>query len=486
MAEFTADLNPKATNQLSLSDLLKIGNYMNQMEISGYEAELAKQKKAEIPAVQAFIKEGAYKKEDGSFDYAMINKVLPAIAPVSGPAFAKNLIDLGKNDIEARSAKSTFNQNQRAILGNVYGAYAVAGTQDPKIVIAGLNRVAEENPELKPYVQPAIKNLMQVPPGPAFNKQLYQVRNEFMTPTEQIAAFGPKAGITTVGGQTVQTTTQPSVTGEQPSVSLGTAPTGGSQAGGSQGGAAQGGSQPTGGQPSGANLPNLLPVRESELYYKGSPSILNLNEAQKSLREEGEKEYRNAITTGAASKEAEQSIRKVRQYINEATGNVPGKTVRKIGQWFAGNPELETLNKNLADLYVRQTSMMGAGTDQAKADVSKITGNENITAEALKGIMDRIQATTTAATAYQKGLDAFRKKHGDINGSILYKEFQNAWSKSYDPRVFMLKNINSSDMTESEKKAARAKLGEGMSEKDYQDFTNNVKTIERLERGLYQ
>lgn len=480
MAIFTADLNPKATSQLSLSEMLKMGNYLNQMDISGLEAEKARISKQELPKIQAFIQEGKYKKEDGTFDYGMINQVLPAIAPVSGPAYAKNMIELGRNDIEARSAKSKFTQEQRAIIGNVYGAYAASGTKDPSVVINGLRRIGEENAELKPYIEPAIRNLSKVPAGDAFNQQLFQASNEFLTPTQRIEAFAPKAGLTNVGGAAVQTTTKPSVRGEAPQVQIGTpsAPQGGQvPAGGTVGSSAP----PT----VGANAPDLIPI-SSELRYTGSPTVLNLNEIQRKRFDQGEKEYKDSNLASISAGESKQSIRKVREYITQATGNVPGKTVRKIGQWFAGNPELEALNKNLADLYVRQTALMGAGTDQAKADVSKITGNENITPEALKGIMDRFEATSTAVEAFHNGLKALRQRRGDINGSIQAEDFKSVWAQNYDPRIFMLRNINKSDMTSSEKQAARAKLGEGMSPEQYEEFKKKAANIERLEKGLYK
>lgn len=478
-AQFTADLNPKVSNQLSISEMLKIGNYMNQLETSGLEAEKASIEKRELPAVMGFIQDKSYINKDGSYNYDAINTVLPAIAPLSGAAYAKKLTELGTNDTAARKAKLELNQGMRSIIGQVYGAHALAGTQDPQLVANSLLRLADEQPELRGYVDPAVKNLLQVPAGGDFTKKLFQARNEFMTMPQQIEAFAPKANLAELGGKTYQTVTQGSVLGEQPTISA------------TEVGEAKQPVLPSGnktepaGSAGGITQPKVISY-SPDLKFRGSESAPQLNSLQKPMYENGLLMFKTANENAGSAAEAKQSIRKANDYLTQASGSAIGRGLRSVGQWFAGNPELETLVKNLADLSVREAQIRGASTDAAKADVAKISGSDKITSEALKGILQRYEATATAAQMYNDGLTKFRDKSGTVNGAIQAENFRNAWNANYDPRIFMLDNINKSDMSESDKKAARAKLGEGMSESERKAFAEKAKNIHRLTQGVYE
>ena len=331
---------------------------------------------------------------------------------------------------------------------------------------------------MRNYVDPTVKLLASVPAGPEVTKKLFQQRNEFMTMPQQIEAFSPKANLADLGGKTYQTVTQPSVLGEQPTISA-------TEVGEAKAPTLGGKTTEAPGVAGGLTQPKVISY-SPDLKFRGSESAPQLNSLQKPMYENGLLMFKTANENAGSAAEAKQSIRKANDYIKEASGSALGRGLRTVGQWFAGNPELETLVKNLADLSVREAQIRGASTDAAKADVAKISGSDKITSEALKGILQRYEATATAAEMYNQGITKFRDKTGTVNGAIQSENFRNAWNANYDPRIFMLDNINKSDMSESDKKAARAKLGEGMSESERKSFAEKAKNIHRLTQGVYE
>lgn len=484
MAGFTADLNPK-TSGMSLADMMKVGLYSAETDVLNRQAQMAREKEKELPIIQSWAKSEDNLLPDGSYNIKQLPTLI-AMAPISGPEFADKIMNLTKNHIEVNKQLNALSEDNRKIFGSIYGNYgqiAANGQQvTPDQIIGSLERTKEFYPHLAPVIDGQIKGWQgRANNQPVDAQTLLKARNESLTPTQLIDQFAPKATVGEVGGQKVQVTTRPSVMGEAPSVSTqplggGAAPTGSATP--SAGAGATPGATPTGG-----NLRDLVP--KSDYNYTNDAQKFNLSEAQEGRRSKGEKDFDSANIAAGLANESKQSIRKIKEYVNQATGSVPGQTVRKVGQWFSGNPELETLIKNNADLYVRNAQTMG-GTDRANADVKAITGSENITAEALKGIVQRFEASATSAEMYQKGMKALRAKRGDINGAISTEDYKSAWNQNADPRVFMLLDINSSNLSDSEKAKERAKLGEGMSAEEKKKFKEKAENIVALEKGLYK
>ena len=123
--------------------------------------------------------------------------------PLTGVEYATKLTNLTKNHIETSKEINNLSQQERGIIGSIYGAHAAAGTQDPNLVINSLNKLRQENPNLDRIVGLKVDALKQIPGGPAFNKSLYQARNEALTPTQVIDQFAPKATTSDIGGQKI-------------------------------------------------------------------------------------------------------------------------------------------------------------------------------------------------------------------------------------------------------------------------------------------
>lgn len=471
MAEFSADLNPKSNN-MSLGDMMKMGLYSAETEIANRRAQIAAEQQREMPLIQSVMADPDNKLSDGSFDIKKITQILPAIAPITGPEYATKIVGMTKNHIEASRALNEATQLERGIIGSVYAAHAQAGTQDPNAVIASLNALRTENPNLDRLVGLKIDALKQIPGGPEFNKKLYQARNETLTPKEVIDQFAPKATMANIGGADRVIVTQPSVRGEQPTVTPGGF--GGQPMGG-------GATTPT----TGGKTPSL--INYGSLKYSGEPELMNLNTAQKEARVIGSQMVADAPLNLKAARDIQQPIRKVEEFLGSASGSKLYQSLQAAGKWTAGNADYDALVKNIAQVQARNAETMGlTKTDHMQDLNAKLSGSEKIDAKALAGVMQQVKGDAVAAEKYNNGLLKFVEKHGDVNGQILAKKFQSAWADSYDPRIFQRQNIENSQLSEKEKDKRIREIDAGMSQEEFKTLENKAKILHRLEKGLYQ
>jgi hypothetical protein len=475
MAGFTTDLNPKNTG-MSLSDMMKMGLYSAEADVLNRQAQVAREKEKELPVAQAFIQGPDSKDKDGNWDLGKVNTILPTIAPITGADFAKKITDGVANHTAATEAKMKLSNTARGIMASYYGAHAAAGTQDPKEVAVGMIKLGEQMPELMPYINPALKNLQNVPPGPNLTKTLFQARNEFNTPMEQITAFGPKATISTIGGAERVVTTQPSVRGENPTITpsgFGGQPVGGGTT-----------TTPNTSSTTGGKMPAL--INYGSLKTR-EPELLNLDTAQQEARKIGAPMVADAPLNIKAAKDIQQPVRKVEEYINSASGSKLYQTLQAGGKYAWGNADLDALVKNIAQVQARNAEVMGlAKTDHMQDLNAKLSGSEKIDAKALAGVMQQVKADAVAAEKYNTGLLKFVEKHGDVNGQILAKKFQSAWAENYDPRIFQIQNIENSQLSEREQDKRIREIHGSMSKEEFKDLENKSKTLYRLEKGLYQ
>ena len=224
-------------------------------------------------------------------------------------------------------------------------------------------------------------------------------------------------------------------------------------------------------------------VRQDMPMASGGVPQMN---TQQALRfEEGQKLQSEATSLAQAAQEAKQTSRKIKENISAAAGSKPGQALRSAGKWIAGNEELDELVKNLADNQLRQAALMGnaTATDAARATVATAYGSENITPQALAQIVQRADATSTALEKFNKGLNKYYEKAGTYNGPIHARNFKQTWADNYDPRIFMVQNINSSDMSPAEKQIQLQAVLKGTSEQERKDLAKKAEIIKRLEKG---
>ena len=472
-AQFTADLNPKNTNQMSLGDMMKMGLYSAETEIANRKAQVAAEQQKEMPLIQSVMADPENKLSDGSYDIKKLTQILPAVAPLTGPDYASKIVGMTKNHIDASKAMNDLSQQERGILGSIYAAHAQAGTQDPKAVIASLNNLRTENPNLDRLVGLKIDALKQIQGGPEFNKKLYQARNETLTPTQVIDQFAPKASTATIGNQLVGTVTQPSILGEQPTVS--TSPLGGGQ----------GQVTPTA-APQAKALPKLI-QEDTTMNYAGPANPLNLNKFQEESYAKGKTNVAEANMAVKSVKDLQLAVDKVEQFMGSASGAKAYQMIQSGGKYVFGNADLDALVKNIAQVQARNAAVMGLDkTDSSRELNAKLSGSEKIDEKALAGVMQQVKAEAKAAELYTQGVNKFVEKRGDVNGYIQEQKFQRKWAEHYDPRIFQVDGIAESKMPETEKQAKIDQITGRMSESQFKKYKEDAVIIHRLAKGLYQ
>ena len=479
MAQFTADLNPKSTNQMSLTDIMKAGMYGAEMDVLNRQAAIAREKEKEIPIIQNFAKDQNSKLPDGSFDLKQL-PALMSMAPLTGPEFAKNITDLTKNHIETNRAMSQLATENRQQFATIYGNYGQMAAQGRAVsapeVIASFERLKDYNPQLATVADGHIKGLKAFGNAPIPAQELMKYRNESLTPKELIDQFSPKATTGEIGGQKVGVVTTPSLLGEQPSVS--TSPLGGGQP------------QTTGMQPTTTPKTRILPdlIKEDpDFNYTGPVNPLNLDDVRRKSYDAGKQVYKDAPMNAIASEEGKQYVRKVEEVANKASGSGVYKTAQDWAKVLVAQPDLDTLRKNIAGVMVQNANTMGLNkTDSSRGDAATISGSDAISPEALRDIMQRADAQFTATTKFAQGLKNYREKRGEVNSAINADRFQRAWASNYDSRIFQLQNIRDSNYPEAVKKQRYDSLTKSMSEKEFDELDKKAKAIDRLVEGSYK
>ena len=230
-------------------------------------------------------------------------------------------------------------------------------------------------------------------------------------------------------------------------------------------------------RPTSGLVPQDMPVTGS--------GIPQMNAQQSARYEEGSILKREATNLAQAAAQSKQTTRKIKENIASAAGSAPGQALRSAGKWLSGNEQLDELVKNLAQNQIDQAELMGnkAATDAARGVLALANGSENITPQALAQIVQRADATSTAFEKFNIGLGNFFQKNGAYNGPIHARNFKDAWAQNYDPRIFMVQNVNSSDMSQAEKQMQIQAILKGTTEEERKTLAKKAENIKRLEKG---
>lgn len=484
MPEFNVDLSPK-NQPTTLADLLKLQAYSAQADVAQIEAAKAKQAELERGRFQGFMEGKKWQLPNGDIDLDIVNATLPAIMPLTGHEYAAKLNQLSKNTIEARDAQLNFNQKERGVVANVYTALANAGVQDPKVYATSLDNLKKEfpnSPNIHRYVDSAISNLkLGTDPNklnPELPKNALLKSNELLSAKDQYEMFAPKAALNTVGGQTVSVVTKPSVAGSTPSIDV-------APVGGGSGTPTPASTQTQTKQTS--KLPKLIPEDESLRYTPQASGITNTNKFQDAAYERGNKIIQTANASLQGQADLQENIRKVERHIEAASGSKVGQAYEKAKQYLLGNEALDTLKKSIAQVQARNAELMGLNRSDASQQLNeKLSGNENIDAKALEGIMQQVKAESKAAELFTKGINKYLDMRGDINGKIQAEKFKSKWAEHYDPRIFQIDNIIESKLPEAEKQRRIDEIQNKMTDKEHDKYIQNRKIIRSLYEGKYQ
>jgi hypothetical protein len=529
MAEPVA-LGVKPPQVMSLGDMLNLARgaqaYQQEQQMNplalqkaGQEARtgqinlgVAEQTDVERKNIQTFMSNPDNWQTNGKVDLEKLNSQVTKIAPLTGAQQIEKLTTLAKGQTESREASQKLTQGQRAIIAGPIGVMGRAGVQEPNAYIKELDFLKEQNPEnatLHQLIEAQKKLIGQAKAGPEVADAAIKVSQSLLTPTEARSAFAPTSAVTGAG-QVV--TTKPSIGSQNPEVSFGTPqgvapmpnivelngvkyeikpPT---TAGGSptlnQLGGGQAPTTPRVQNAPSATTPNApAPNPTSGLVPQDMPvpvgGIPQMNAQQSARYEEGNALKSKSTDLAKAAAESKQTTRKIKENIASAAGSAPGQALRSAGKYLAGSEQLDELVKNLAQNQVDQATLMGnsAATDAARSVLSLANGSENITPQALAQIVQRADATSTALEKFNTGLGNYYQKQGAYNGPIHARNFKDTWSQNYDPRIFMVQNINSSNMSPAEKQLQLQAILKGTSEEERKTLAKKAEIIKRLEKG---
>jgi len=468
MADFTVPMlgtEVKPVPQTSLSDMLNIARgaqqYQQAQQINPLELQ-AKQQSTRTGEIQLGVAEQADKERrnmqtffadpnnfqtNGRIDIDKINAVVPKYAPLTGSEYINKYTTLGNAQTEAIKAKQGLTQEQRSMVAQRFSILGRLGVKDKNAYIAEMDLLKKENPD-NPDLSRLIDSYKTIwegtmQSGDDLPAKAIAGANTLLSPAQQQTQFAPTV-TTTPEGKTI--TNKPSVAGEMPTSTMGTA--GGLQA-----------NVPSTGGPVGAGAeiaPGMrvpYPVRRADQPYMAEPSEQKDQAAGV--------EYRNNLVNAQiglpqARRNTEEVMKAANEINNELfeiekQGGVVGNIGRKIRSTI-GSDKYDLLAKDLAQQAITQSKTMGSlGVTVGGLDMSAVAnGTIKIPPDVLVTIAKRIEADRTNMDMQANGAQKFFEKFGDNN----QKAFIQAWNaNAKDTRIFEAINAmkNETDLTKMQK-----------------------------------
>jgi len=214
--------------------------------------------------------------------------------------------------------------------------------------------------------------------------------------------------------------------------------------------------------------------------------IPQLNQQQKAAYENGQTLKNASAGIAKNSQDALQTIRKVEQFADKASGSAPGQALRTSGKYLFGDANYDELLKNIARMQMDNATAMGTSTDSARQTAEIASGSADITEKALRDIIARAKADATGAIKFESGLKSYIGKRGDYNGNINANKFKEAWIANYDPRLLMVQNINESNLPKEEKQKMLKEINSNLTKEEAMTLRKKQENLMRLEKGEYQ
>jgi len=235
-------------------------------------------------------------------------------------------------------------------------------------------------------------------------------------------------------------------------------------------------------QPNAPTSPTNVPlVKEDMPVAKGG--LTQMNTQQQARYDAGQKLFEQAANANQNAADQGVILKSIKQNLAQAQSSKPGQLLRQGGKFLAGNEQLDTLLKDLSQNQLLQAKMMG-GVDSVNAQntVAVANGSGDIDPKALAKIVERTDATRLAAQMYNQGLSSYKGKD-PYNSAIHADNFQQAWKSNYDPRIFMVENINASDRTPKQKQEDIKRIIGIATPAELQQLKQKATNIRRLQTG---
>lgn len=479
MADLSMNVNYAKPQTTSLGEMVNLaGGIQNfqqaqqlnplALEKAQIENQVLKQKNDERLKLQEFTSNPDNWQTNGRIDMDKINKIIPNIAPLTGPDVISSLSQLHTSQTNATKAKNAMTQDMRQ---NVAGRLGILGRlkiDDPQIAIQELDRLKGEFPdsrEMHDLIEAYKVPLSKTNRGPHVFQDFIAQEQGLLSPAQKETAFAPTIS-TTAQGTTV--TTQPGAGGALPTATVGVA-------GGLQNTPLQPGGVP-GQRPTVGNLPLPYPVRSASQPYAPEPT-----EAADQAAGQG---YRNSLvnrqsTLSTDRRNVDETITQAEKLASELKfpkGGVLGDFERRVRTAVASD-EYKMLAKDLANLQISNLRALGQGGNTvAGMDLTKVaSGDETVPPDVLVKIARRVKSDLTNIDMQATGAEAFKNKYGDNNMNA-YKQL---WNANADSKIFEVMNIYK-DVTDPTKRKFEIEKLLGSDPVKRQEFYNKYQNIKKL------
>jgi hypothetical protein len=164
---------------------------------------------------------------NGMFDLGKLNAVIPKLAPYTGQEYISKFSTLGKAQNEFMDSSTKLSQGDKSVIAGPLGVLGRSGVGDPKVYLGELDFLAKQhegNPNMLRLIKAQRDIISQLPPGEHVAQGAIRASESLLAPTTQREAFTPQAGTLNTGANILPTTTQPSIGGSKPSITVGGTP----------------------------------------------------------------------------------------------------------------------------------------------------------------------------------------------------------------------------------------------------------------------
>ena len=453
--------NVQAYQQAEQINPLAVQKAQQEAETGAINLGLLQRQDMERKNIATYLTDHSRYMKNGNYDLETMARDLSKIAPNTYQDVMSKYTELQKNKSAADAAKINLTEDQMAVITSPFMVHAYSGAKDKQTYIDALDKVLsrhKDNSSMQELGNAIKGNLSILKDGDALPGQVIKGVQEMMKPS----TFAPTTQVTPEG-KTV--TTQPSIGGAPPVVTMGVA----------------GGLQQPGG-PSAQQAPASVGGMQLP-YPKRSGLQPYIPEPNEAADQASGVKYREGLVNRQT--DISTSKRNLDEVISAATGLGPGKWYssgvvgaarRKLSE-MAGDPSYKQLSKDLANVQISNIQALGGSLDTVAGQqlMKMANGDETYPPDVLLNIARRAYSDLTNLDMQATGAEKFSQKYGDNN----MKVYRQMWSKNADSKVFEAISIynNVSDPEERKKEIDKLMGSDPQKRKEFAEKYRNIKKL---------
>ena len=449
------DIPPAASNGIKIPNFLDLANGIQSYRAGNIELQKAQQANQDRVALQQFTSNPDNWQTDGKIDMDKINAAVPQIAPLTGPEWMGKMSTLSSAQTSAAQAAQNLTQEQRGIVAGPIGVLGRAGVQDPAAYSSELDNLVNTNPgnaDIARLAESYKQILKTMGPGGHVAQGAVTASQALLNPAQQQAGLSPQATTFNLGGVVSPGIVTPAIAGNAPSVQIGNLPPGAAASTSIGPSERQTMTTDVLGQPAVAVKDN-----NGTLSYQAPPGAnykpvmrFPAGETAQTMPE-NQAIRAQANSLGAAAPTQHFNNKMILDLTPDAfTGTGGSKLANVMNTVGLGSfipksaadigPATAQLRHFIALQVEQNASAQGANTDAARNLAAQAVLPSDSPEKAIKAITKVNDAYVTGNALYNQGLEAAIANPANQSGIYASRQFRNAWSAAFDPRVMMLKN----------------------------------------------